>query len=152
MAAESPMPEANDEPEPDSAAHQQEPNSADVIRSGTVDIRGDTVVGRDMWIATVAAMAIPLVPFFNSFMSKAGEDAYLALKNFIRDRLKTDNQDRLILEDSETQIRIEVTAELPDEAFRQLLQIDPDELARPPKAVQAPMRWDDSLDGWVPPS
>jgi hypothetical protein len=137
---------------PETPEEKEKLDGGDHERRVVVIEGGIAFHGNILFAATFAVLAIPLVPFFNSFMSKAGEDAYLALKNFVQTRLERAKKDRLILKDPETLIRVEVTAELPDEAFRQLLQINPAELASPDTTIQAPLRWDSSAGGWVPPS
>jgi hypothetical protein len=96
-------------------------------------------------------LTVPLLPFLHSFMSKAGEDAYLALKEFIRRRLKGEREG-VLLEDADTHICVQLTAELPDEAFQQLLRIDPAEVGRSDNPSQSRLRWDPLEGDWVPPS
>lgn len=140
----------------DDSVHAPKPHSDD---SGGVHFGSDSritigrdLIGRDAIAYGLVALAVPLVPFFKSFMSKAGEDAYLGLRNFVRDRLKARGDDRLILEDTETHLQVELTTELPDQAFQQLLQVEPAELARPDGQIQARLRWDASTGHWAPPS
>ena len=100
----------------DEVAHSEQPGTGSqhvTVPRGTRLIYAGPYFEAYTWVV----LTVPLLPFLNSFMSKAGEDAYRALKQFVRHRLKTEERDRLILEDADTHICVVVTAELPDEAF-----------------------------------
>jgi hypothetical protein len=84
-------------------------------------------------------VSVPLIPFLNSFMSKAGEDAYSQVKSLLS-RVSSVKQPRqirgsgtlapsrrrrlLLLEDPTLSIALELPQDLSDEALRQLLTLD----------------------------
>jgi hypothetical protein len=99
-----------------------------------------------LWII---AITVPFIPFFKSFMDKAGElageDAYKAIKQLahrvLEARAEPLRDAELTLEDPDTSVSVSITIELPDEAFRGLLILDPEEYEEEDEAVS--LEWDD---------
>src|SRR5215211_2374807 len=115
MGYEAGTPDAN-EKDTEVAQQERRPALSGDATTRSVSIGGETpeysviITGDRNVVYLWAVLTIPLIPFFNSFMSKAGEDAYLAIKRWTRRRLEMRQKDRLILEDSDTHIRLELTA------------------------------------------
>jgi hypothetical protein len=105
-----------------------------------------------LWIV---AVTVPLIPFFKSFMEKAGElageDAYRAVRKLfhrILDARSEPSRDaQLTLEDPDTSVSVTITLELPDAAFKELLNLDPEEYEDEDEAVV--LEWDDELGEWT---
>jgi hypothetical protein len=112
-------------------------------------VQGDSIIinlGHYAWVV----IAAPLVPFFNSLMTKAGEDAYQIIKVFVGGLLAArkleGEENHVILRDPDQRVDIVIEPDLPDEAFQQLLSIDPAKLDRNIRVLE----WDRSAKKWQP--
>jgi hypothetical protein len=98
----------------------------------------------------VVAVAVPLIPFFKSFMEKAGEDAYTAVRQLVHRVLEARTEHlrdaELTLEDLDTSVSVSITLELPDAAFQQLVKLDPEEYEDEDEAVI--LEWDGEVGEW----
>lgn len=83
----------------------------------------DTTPGPEIFIEGAAVASI-MVPFVQAFMSKAGEDAYQAVRNLIR--RGTGSRKRVCLYVISTDTDLEFAPPLPEKAIRQLAGISPD--------------------------
>ncbi|MEU5566079.1 hypothetical protein [Micromonospora musae] len=94
-----------------------------------------------LMVAGTAVVASVVVPFVQALVGKAAEDAYMAVRTLIGRRLgrrlttepggpAADEVDRnlVLIRDPEAGIELIAPANLPDEAVRQLVHLDPAEL------------------------
>lgn len=74
--------------------------------------------------------ALPLQAFLSGLGEQVADDLYAKLEKLVRrrpaerDSSSADNQVPLVLQDSETDLRIVLEADLPAEAYRQLVGLD----------------------------
>jgi hypothetical protein len=85
----------------------------------------DTSSVPEMIVESVAVASFA-VPFMQAFASKAGEDAYLALRNLIRRFIIS--RDQVSVLDPSTDTELVYDSPLSDEAIRQLARIPPERL------------------------
>jgi len=83
----------------------------------------DTTAGPESFFEGVA-IAFIVAPFVQAYMSKAGEDAYQAVRNLIR--RGNDSRERVRLHVISTDTDLEFANPLPDKAIEQLAGISPD--------------------------
>jgi thioredoxin 1 len=107
-------------------------------------------------------VTILLAPFFNALVSKAGDDAYMALKKLVRRMLTVEEHEAPeVLEaggragdvefhDGEAPVRFTVDLQLPDVALRRLTEIDWAELERirPTWQEYVKLNWDPQDENW----
>lgn len=77
----------------------------------------------------IVLATLPLTAFFTALASEAGRDAYRALRQFVRNVFSARQhspqpQGSLLARDTETCIEILLEPDLPDKAYRELLQLD----------------------------
>ncbi|MFC4052204.1 hypothetical protein ACFOY4_21180 [Actinomadura syzygii] len=72
-------------------------------------------------------ISVAAMPFFNAFMTKAGEDAWATFKKMFflaaGDGAGRQSQPGIMLEDNQTQIKIKITGDIPESAFLNLVYI-----------------------------
>ncbi|NUP17238.1 MAG: hypothetical protein HOZ81_14240 [Streptomyces sp.] len=91
-----------------------------------------TVVGnyRSATLTWMVLVVLPLSGFLQECGKNLAQDAYRALKGVIGGALRRDpepaveDHPALILEDTESTVRLAFTPDLPDDAFRQLFDLD----------------------------
>ena len=128
-------------------------------RPGGVEIGGDHSVELPLYVS----VSILLVPFFSALVSKAGEDAYAALKKLVRRSVTVETpmpaeaagavgqtRGKVAFHDAETRIQFTVDLDLPDIAFARLTRIDWTELARirPTWQQSVTLYWDPEDHEW----
>lgn len=96
--------------------HHRQPESEIFPDAGPVGPSWESIVEG----AVAASIALP---FMQAFASKAGEDAYQALKSLIK-RFKP-SREPVRLYDSSTNTRLVFVSPLPDDAIKQLAAITP---------------------------
>jgi thioredoxin 1 len=126
---------------------------------GIGQIEGDWVE-----LPVVVSVGILLAPFFHSLASKAGEDAYAALKGLVRravtveeERLRSEvvgvaaeGTGRVTFRDAEAPVEFTLDLRLPDVAFRRLAEIDWGEVVhmKPTWQRSVKLRWDPADEEW----
>jgi hypothetical protein len=110
------------------------------------------VYGIEVSIPWAVILTVPLVPFFNSFMSKAGEDGYLLFKKLIgrlyRSGKRSEIRADLSLNDPEADITIVLRPDLPDAAYAKLIDIDPEHVHL---SVSRVLWWNPKVNDWTTP-
>jgi thioredoxin 1 len=109
------------------------------------------------------AVAVLLVPFFNAVVSKAGDDAYAALKNLVRRAITVEEKrvpaeaagalsgsGAVAFQDAEMPVGFTVDLGLPDVAFRRLTEIDWAQVVqmRPTWQGSVTLRWHPRDEEW----
>jgi len=104
-------------------------------------------------IAWLALAVAPLKPFFEQLVKDSADDAYQRLKAFAGKLYHRDKQPStthpkvLLLEDQTTGIQVVLEADLPEEAYRQLLSFDLNTIRRGPLHYDRYRhRWRSELD------
>jgi hypothetical protein len=104
------------------------------------------------------ALSAPVLAFFTAMTTKAGEDAYLALKGFckrmLNARRRSNGRETSIqLEDTKTGLRIELSSELPDNSWRQLLGATRTYLSAQSAGAGSPtgptLKWSSKWNRWI---
>ncbi|MGA5564727.1 hypothetical protein ACPCUV_26660 [Streptomyces platensis] len=106
----------------DEVTDDQASSFKDNLRSAGLDIIPET---RGALIEAIPWLVLISLPM-QSFLSSAGEDAYQALRNAVRDLFRATVQARnsAILEDDSSGIQVILESDLPDDAYQQLRDLD----------------------------
>lgn len=98
----------------------------------------------------VLVTGAPFVAFWSTFASKAGEDAYKAVKRWLVDMSKArgDRPGTVTIIDEPTQTWIVLSPDLPEQALRQLPTFDPVRDG----GESGYARWDPDRRTWAPPT
>jgi hypothetical protein len=98
--------------------------------------------------------AVPLLAFLSSVASKLAEDAYQGLKRLVGralgDQLGPATSDRvLVLQDTTTRLQVVLEADLPADAYRQLVKLDLSAIRQGPVHYDRQRgQWRSELDQW----
>lgn len=94
----------------------------------------------------VVAISTSLHGFFKRLGEEAGSDAYKALKGLVarlRAKAGAPEDGIVIVQDQRSQIRVDLTPELSDAAYRALLELDFEDLS------EGTLTWDDPAGIWT---
>jgi hypothetical protein len=122
-------------------AHRRPP---DPLRPPPDDAPGEAtgpIEGDSIELPLAVFVSVSLAPFFHALLSKAGEDAYAALKKLVRKAVTVEvdeaaaeaaqlrgGQGQVTFKDSTAPMYVELDLRLPDTALKQLVEIDWDRL------------------------
>jgi hypothetical protein len=96
-------------------------------------------------VYVLLTVAVVLAPFLNAVLAKAGEDAWLSLKKALVPSLERMDSPwiALELEDSTSRATVKLTLDIPDHAFRELIEIvnHIEDVSAGPRHLEWSQRW-----------